>query len=91
MVKRIGRRSATAVMLVAAATLTAGSQAASAYAPKRCEHWMEVPMEAGMPIATLVGDDAGNVIRDYSIRLETTSTKKYVVFTYSTSSGVCQR
>src|SRR5688500_16958185 len=89
--KRIARRTATAVMLVSATTLATGSQAATAFAEPCTEVRMEVGTDVeASAIMILVGDDSGRVIRDYSVRMETTATKKYVVFSYSTGSGVCR-
>ncbi|GIH10687.1 hypothetical protein Rhe02_87540 [Rhizocola hellebori] len=88
--KRIARRAGTAVMLIAAATLVTASQATTAYAKPCTELWMQVGMDVELSmIATLVGDDSGQGIRGYSVRMETTPTAKFVVVTLTPTTGVC--
>jgi hypothetical protein len=90
--KRIARRAATAAVVIAAATLATGSQAVTAYAGPCTELWMETGMdvELSSSVATVVGDDSGNVSHDYSVRLETTPAGKFVVVTFKDSAGVCR-
>jgi len=89
---RFAKRTLTAAMLVAAATLVAGSQAATAYENGCQETWVQVPNDAGRAaVAFLVTDDTGKPTQDYTVRYETLSSKRYVVLTVHPAAAPCRR
>ena len=89
---RFAKRTLAAAILVAAATLVAGSPAATAYENGCQETWMQMPDDsARTAVAFLVTDDTGKPTQDFTVRYETLSAKRYIVITIHPGATPCRR